>query len=130
MRRRAVSTDPARVRSPKDKARVERVVQYVRGNFFAGEAFTDLADAQHRAEHWCTATAGVRLHTTYQRPAEQFAAEEQQLLLPAPQVRYDVPIFATPKVARDLHIEVARGLYSCRPSWSGSAWTCAPTRGW
>jgi len=25
---------------------------------------------------------------------------------------YDVPIFATPKVARDLHIEVARGLYS------------------
>lgn len=110
---RGFHTDPARVRSPKDKARVERVVQYVRGNFFAGEAFTDLADAQHRAEHWCTATAGVRLHgTTYQRPAEQFAAEEQQLLLPAPQDRYDVPIFATPKVARDLHIEVARGLYS------------------
>ncbi len=82
-------------------------------HFFAGEAFTDLADAQHRAEHWCTATAGVRLHgTTYQRPAEQFAAEEQQLLLPAPQDRYDVPIFATPKVARDLHIQVVRGLYS------------------
>jgi transposase len=109
---RGFHTDPARVRSPQDKPRVERVVQYVRGNFFAGEAFTDLANAQHRAEHWCTATAGVRLHgTTYQRPAEQFAAEEQ-LLLPAPQDRYDVPIFATPKVARDLHIEVARGLYS------------------
>jgi transposase len=110
---RGFHTDPARVRSPQDKPRVERVVQYVRCNFFAGEAFTDLANAQHRAEHWCTATAGVRMHgTTYQRPAEQFAAEEQQLLLPAPQDRYDVPIFATPKVARDLHIEVARGLYS------------------
>jgi transposase len=30
-------TDPARVRSPQDKPRVERTVQYVRGNFWAGE---------------------------------------------------------------------------------------------
>jgi transposase len=110
---RGFGTDPARVRSPKDKPRVERVVQYVRGNFFAGETFTDLPDAQRRAEQWCTSTAGLRVHgTTYQRPGEQFVAEELQLLLPAPGSRYDVPIFATPKVARDLHIEVARGLYS------------------
>lgn len=33
------ATDPARVRSPKDKPRVERTVQYVRSNFFAGEEF-------------------------------------------------------------------------------------------
>jgi transposase len=44
--------DPARVRSPQDKPRVERVVPYVRNNFFAGEAFIDLADAQRRAEVW------------------------------------------------------------------------------
>jgi transposase len=67
---RGFGTDPARVRSPKDKPRVERVVQYVRGNFFAGEEFLDLADAQARAEQWCTATAGLRVHgTTAQRPA-------------------------------------------------------------
>ena len=35
-------TDPARVRSPKDKPRVERAVQYVRGNFWDGETFTSL----------------------------------------------------------------------------------------
>jgi transposase len=110
---RGFGTDPARVRSPKDKPRVERVVQYVRGNFFAGEVFADLADAQRRAQAWCATTAGLRLHgTTYQRPVEQFVAEEAGFLLPAPTGRYDVPIFATPKVARDLHIEVARGLYS------------------
>jgi hypothetical protein len=92
---------------------VERVVQYVRGNFFAGEDFVDLPDAQRRAEAWCATTAGLRVHgTTCRRPVEQFAADEQHLLLPAPASRYDVPIFATPKVARDLHIEVARGLYS------------------
>jgi len=92
---------------------VERIVQYVRGNFFAGEDFLDLSDAQRRAEAWCATTAGLRLHgTTAQRPAEHFAADELAQLLPPSANAYDVPIFATPKVARDLHIEVARGLYS------------------
>ena len=57
-------TDPARVRSPQDKPRVERAVQYVRGNFWAGETFTDLADAQARAEAWCRERAGMRIHGT------------------------------------------------------------------
>ena len=45
--------DPARVRPPTDKPRVERTVPFVRNSFFAGEAFVDLADAQRRAEGWC-----------------------------------------------------------------------------
>jgi len=110
---RGFGTDPARVRSPRDKPRVERVVQYVRGNFFAGETFTDLADAQRRVEDWCATTAGLRMHgTTAQRPAEHFAAEEQSVLLPLPATPYDVPVFAMPKVAPDRHVEVLRALYS------------------
>lgn len=105
--------DPARVRSPQDKPRVERQVQFVRGSFFAGESFIDLADAQRRAETWCRERAGLRVHgTTQQRPAESFAAEERPRLLPAPTEVYDVPIYATAKVHRDHHIEVARSLYS------------------
>jgi transposase len=110
---RGFGTDPARVRSPKDKPRVERVVQYVRGNFFAGETFTDLADAQRRVEAWCTRTAGLRVHgTTAQRPAEHFAQAEQACLLQTPVSPYDRPTFATPKVAPDRHVEVQRALYS------------------
>ncbi len=105
--------DPARVRSPQDKPRVERQVQFVRGSFFAGETFVDLADAQRRAETWCRERAGMRIHgTTQQRPAEVFAAEEAARLLPAPTALYDVPIYATAKVHRDHHVEVARSLYS------------------
>ncbi|MGH3820461.1 MAG: hypothetical protein ACRDRE_22475 [Pseudonocardiaceae bacterium] len=63
------ATDAARVRSPKDKPRVERAVQYVRGNFFAGEDFVDLADAQVRVEKWCRETAGLRIHAHHLRPA-------------------------------------------------------------
>jgi transposase len=110
---RGFATDPARVRRPTDKPRVERVVPYVRENFFRGEDFVDLADAQRRVETWCASTAGLRVHGTHaQRPAELFAAAEAPVLLAAPASRYDVPIFATPKVARDHHLEVARALYS------------------
>jgi len=106
------ATDPTRTAHPKDKPRVERAVQYVRGNFFAGEVFLDLADAQARAEAWCATVAGLRLHGTIQaRPAEVFAEREAARLLPLP-MPYDVPIFASVKVHRDHHIEVGKALYS------------------
>lgn len=110
---RGFGTDPARVRSPKDKPRVERNVQYVRESWWRGETFLDLADAQRRIERWCATTAGLRVHgTTAQRPAEHFAEAEQGLLLPAPDTVYDVPVFAKPLVAPDRHCEVAKALYS------------------
>jgi transposase len=105
--------DPARVRTPTDKPKVERMVQFVRNSFFAGEEFIDLADAQRRAELWCAGRAGLRTHGTTQcRPAELFALEEQPHLLPAPAAPYDVPVYVTAKVHRDHHIEVAKALYS------------------
>ena len=69
--------DPARVRSPQDKPRVERTVPFVRQSFFAGESFIDLDDAQRRAQEWCRVRAGMRVHGTIQaRPAEVFRVEE------------------------------------------------------
>jgi Mu transposase-like protein len=113
------ATDAARVRSPKDKPKVERAVQYVRGNFFAGEHFTGLADAQARAEVWCREVAGMRIHgTTCARPAEVFAGQEAGALLPLP-APYDVPVFAKVKVHRDFHVEVGRALYSAPKEYLG-----------
>jgi transposase len=113
--------DPARVRSPQDKPRVERVVPFVRQSFFAGEDFVDLADAQRRAETWCRERAGMRIHGTIQaRPAEVFRVEEQPRLRPAPTAPYDVPIYTTAKVHRDHHIEVAKALYSVPGNLIGS----------
>lgn len=112
-------TDPARVRRPQDKPRVERVVQYVRGNFWAGESFADLADAQARAEAWCAERAGMRIHgTTQRRPAEAFAELEASCLLPAAEP-YDRPTFTRVKVHRDFHVEVAKALYSVPEPYLG-----------
>jgi transposase len=113
--------DPARVRRPQDKPRVERTVPFVRNSFFAGETFVDLADAQRRAERWCLERAGLRVHGTTQcRPVEVFSAEEQPRLLPAPADVYDVPVYVTAKVHRDHHIEVAKALYSVPGNLIGS----------
>jgi hypothetical protein len=113
------ATDPARVRTPQDKPRVERAVQYVRGNFWAGERFTDLADAQARVEVWCAERAGMRIHgTTAARPVEMFNEVESSCLLTVPEP-YDVPVFTRVKVHRDFHVEVARALYSLPQQWIG-----------
>jgi transposase len=112
-------TDPARVRSPKDKPRVERAVQYVRRNFWDGETFTSLDQAQDAATAWCLRTAGMRIHgTTCARPLEVFTAQEQPLLLAMPGI-YDVPVLKTVKVHRDYHAETAKALYSLPEQWIG-----------
>jgi hypothetical protein len=88
-------------------------VQYVRGNFFAGEEFVDLADAQARAETWCAEKAGQRIHGTIcARPAEVFAEHEAAVLLPEPQSRYAVPIYVEVTIHRDFHVQVGKALYS------------------
>lgn len=112
-------TDPARVRSPKDKPKVERAVQYVRGNFWAGETFTSLEQAQERVEVWCAERAGMRVHgTLHARPREVFDEHEAAVLLPLPDA-YDVPLFREVKVHRDFHVEVGKALYSAPAAYLG-----------
>lgn len=105
--------DPARVRAPQDKARVERNVRFLRDSFWAGETFVDLAEAQAAVEDWCRARAGMRTHgTTGLHPIEVFTEHEAPVLAPAPAGRYDLPIYRDAKVARDHHVQIAKALYS------------------
>ena len=112
--------DTTRVRKPKDKARVERAVQTVRDDCFAGENLRGLDDALARGTFWCLEEYGLRRHSRTQRlPREHFEAEERPCLLPAPTEPYDIPIWATPKVGRDQHALVARALYSVPTRYVG-----------
>ena len=62
-------SDPARVRHPRDKPRVERGVPYVRERFFKGGEFTGLSDMRSAARRWCLEVAGQRIHgTTRKQP--------------------------------------------------------------
>jgi hypothetical protein len=98
---------------------VERAIHYVQRNFWAGESFVDLIDAQARAVAWSEQTAGLRVHGTIQaRPAEVFAETEAPVLLAVP-AAYDVPVFRSCKVHRDFHIEIGRALYSIPRDYIG-----------
>jgi transposase len=110
---RGLAVDPARVRSPQDKGRVESGVHFAQRSFFAGESFLDIADAQRRADDWCRIRAGMRVHgTTRQRPAEVFAEREAPLLLPAAAEPYRVPAWSEAKVQRDFHVRAQNAFYS------------------
>ena len=105
--------DPARVRAPKDKARVERTVQMVRDDCFGGEVLRTVEAARTRGRFWSESEYGLRRHTRTQRlPREHFEAEEKAALLPAPTEPYDVPLWCDPKVARDHFAQVAKALYT------------------
>jgi len=120
MQARGFLCDPTRVRSPKDKPRVERAVPYARESFFEGEDFRGLDRAQERAELWCSTTAGLRDHgTTHRAPLLVFEQEEQPLLAPAPTEQYDIPVFDDVKVHDDQHIIIGKALYSVPTSYVG-----------
>jgi len=110
---RGFAIDPARVRKPKDKARVERQVQYARNDYFRGEDFGSLEEARIEARRWSLEEAGQRIHgRTRRRPVEAFEAVERAVLLAAPERLYDRPVWGSFKVGRDHAVVVAYALYS------------------
>ena len=126
---RGFHVDPTRVRHPRDKARVERSVPSVRDDCFGGEVLRDLAAARTHAAAWCRDDYGVHVHTRSQRrPREHFEAEEQPHLRPAPPELYDIPLWATPRVARDHFAQVAKALYTLPTRYIGQPLTARADR--
>jgi hypothetical protein len=110
---RCLFVDPARVRHPQDKARVENHLAFVRESWFEGEQFADIDDARRSAAHWCREIAGGRIHGTTRRvPREHYEQDERIRMQPAPSEPFDVPLWVDAKVHEDHHIQVARALYS------------------
>ena len=111
--RRGFITDPARVRHPRDKPKVERGVQYVRERFFKGATFRDLPHMRKEALHWCREVAGQRVHgTTRRKPVEVFDAKERQALVPWDGEPYEITHWRSAKVQLDHHVTCQYALYS------------------
>jgi transposase len=110
---RGVTVDPARVRRPQDKGRVERTVAFVREDCFGGEAnILSRDDAQRRAMTWTTTEMGLRVHTTTQRrPREHFESDEQAALLPLPATPWEPTVWHDVTVDKTQHVVVDRAFY-------------------
>ena len=106
-------TDPARVRHPKDKPRVERGVQYVRERFFKGSDFKDLAHLRDEAARWCRDVAGCEpTAPPGVSPCRVFVDEELRILAPWDGEPYEVTDWRTAKVHPDHHVACQYALYS------------------
>jgi len=105
--------DPARSGKPKDKARVERVIPYIRDSFWSGRDFTSLEEINKQATEWCLKVAGLRQHgTTHQQPLTLFHLAEEKQLNPLPAAAFEIATWHRAKVAHDCHIQVNSTLYS------------------
>ncbi len=111
---RGLFIDPARVRSLKDKARIENQVPYVRERWFAGERLpTEMSEVRRHAEAWCRDIAGARVHGTTRRvPREAYAQNEKPHMQPAQTEPISPPQGCDAKVHPDHHIQVQKALHS------------------
>ena len=106
--------DPARSRKPRDKARVERPMPYVRDSFWRGREFISLEQMQAEAERWSAEIAGRRacLPLEGAAPAAVFEAVEKETLRPLPAEPFVLATWARAKIGPDIHAQVDRVLYS------------------
>ena len=106
--------DPARAMKPKDKARVERPMPYVRDSFWRGRQWDSVAQMETAATDWCTTVAGGRHHRGIDgaQPLVMFNAVSRPAMTPLPHLPFELATWCRPKVAADCHVSVAGVLYS------------------
>jgi transposase len=94
------------------KGAVERPIDYIKGNFWAGRYFADFEDLDRQRWHWLNETANLRVHsTTRQRPIDRFK-DERAHLLSLPKETFDTDRVLYPKVRKDCVVRVDTNDYS------------------
>jgi len=112
-----------------EKGRVEDAIKYLRGNFWPGRTFRDLADLNAQAQAWRDEFANTREHRVTRKIPMLLVAEERPHLLPLGEP-YDtdevrsVVVPPTFRVAFDGNPAKA----GCRGGSWGSRSRCGPTR--
>jgi transposase len=106
--------DPARAAHPKDKARVERQMPYVRDSFWRGRQWESEAAMQTAAVGWCRDVAGRRSHRSLEgaAPITVFDAVSFPAMRTLPHHRFEIAVWSRPKIGQDCHASVAGVLYS------------------
>jgi transposase len=93
------------------KGKVESGVKYVRGNFWPGLRFLDLADLNQQARDWLDLTANVRIHgTTGEVPFARLALEPLRSTLGKPD--YDTSLITFRRSTKDCFVSYDGNYYS------------------
>lgn len=92
------------------KGKVESAVKYIKGGFFYGRPWTDLADLNRQACRWCDEVANRRVHgTTHEVPTVRLETEQAHLAaVPAELPTY---VLETRRVSKDRQISIDGNRY-------------------
>lgn len=114
------AADPAGVRRPRHKGKVERSVPVVRKHLLAGRVFKDIGDANERALSWCRLEIGMEDHgTTKRKPYDVFLKEEKDRLQPLPSEPFEIALWKECTVHPDHHIVFEQCFYSLPTRYIG-----------
>jgi hypothetical protein len=111
---------PTKPYTPRHKGKVEKGIEYVKGNALKGRTFNGIHKENEFLLHWETNVADSRIHgTTRKQVRKVFEEVERDALLPLPPDRFPFFSEAERTVHRDGHIEVEKGYYSAPPEYVG-----------
>lgn len=108
-----------RLRRPRPKGKVERMVHYRKDNFLNGRAFADMPDLRAQGRHWLAEKANARVPaTTGRRPCALLAAEQ---LTPCSSVpAYQLAARSERRVDAECYVRLGRSRYSVPPEYGGA----------
>lgn len=99
------------------KGKVESGVRYVRGNFWPGLKFVDLADLNRQCQEWLDCTANRRVHgTTGEVPFDRLLSE--QLLPLDGRPDYDTGLITSRRSSKDSFVSYDGNFYSVPTDYS------------
>ena len=103
------------------KGKDERMVGYIKGNFFVRyRSFDSWAHLNQLAEKWLAEEADPRIHGTLKEVVIERFEQERHKLHPLPTARYDTSYYEVRKVGWDGYIDVRGNRYSVPGSLCGS----------
>jgi transposase len=111
--------DPAKVRTPEHKGKVERSVLIVKQQLIAGRIYDNINHANESSLNWCSNIIAHKItRTTGKTPAELFTIE-QPLLLKLPPGNFDISIWGNALVHKDHHLVFTGNFYSIPTCYIG-----------
>lgn len=112
--------DPAKVRTPTHKGKVERSIQIVRHQIIAGREHENVHQANQYALNWCENIIGNEVtRTTGEPPKLRFERDEKSELICLPAMPYEFSIWQEAQVGRDQHITFQGSFYSLPVKYIG-----------
>jgi transposase len=129
----SIFLDPARVRRPRDKGKVERDVQTVRQaarKILLLNPGAPLAELNRELRHWASHEYGERLHgTTHEMPSVVFRAREKPALKALPAKPFEIAEWKLGTVHPDHYIQFHGKAYSVPHAYVGrKVWIRATAR--